>query len=144
MPELKDALVYTKPNGLRPRWAVFPLNGKALAVSREKGGHGCHDASADPEKVAAWWREYPRANIGLATGKVNGLVVIDVDRGHADGVDGEETLKDLEEKLGPLPHTVEALTPNGGRHLYFRYPSDRQIASRAALPDPYRGRELAR
>ena len=135
MPELKDALVYTKPNGLRPRWAVFPLNGKAPAVSREKGGHGCHDASADPEKVAAWWREYPRANIGLATGKANGLVVIDVDRGHADGVDGEETLKDLEEKLGPLPHTVEVLTPNGGRHLYFRYPSDRQIASRAARAD---------
>ena len=135
MPDLKQALVYTKPNGLRPRWAIFPLREKAPAVSAEKDGHGCKDATADPERVAAWWKEYPDANIGLATGKVNGILVLDIDRNHAEGVDGEETLKDLERELGPLPPTVEALTPNGGRHLYFRYPVGRNIGSCAARPD---------
>ena len=132
MPDLKDALVYTKPNGLRPPWAVFPLRGKTPAVSAEKGGHGCKDASADPDTVAAWWKEYPGANIGLATGKANGILVLDIDRNHADGVDGEETLKEMERELGPLPPTVEALTPNGGRHLYFKYPEGRDIGSRTA------------
>ena len=127
MPELRYALTYTKPNGLRPSWAVFPLRGKIPAVSREKGGHGCLDATADQDIIAAWWKEYPNANIGLATGEKNGILVIDIDRNHGDGTDGEETLLDLIEKFGPLPPTVEALTPNGGRHLYFRYPQGYDI-----------------
>ena len=102
MPDLKQALVYTKPNG-------------------------CKDASADPERIAAWWKEYRDANIGLATGEVNGIPVSDIDRNHSEGVDGEETLKEMERDLGPLPPTAEALTPNGGRHLYFKYPSVREI-----------------
>jgi hypothetical protein len=32
--------------------------------------HGVKDASCDPAVVAAWWRRYPQANIGLATGTV--------------------------------------------------------------------------
>ena len=49
--------------------------------------------------------------------------MLDVDKNHTPGVDGEETLKELEAKLGPLPETVEVLTPSGGRHLYFKYPA---------------------
>ena len=57
---------------------------------------------------------YAAEGCGLAApqvGETIQLVVIDVDRGHADGVDGEETLKDLEEKLGPLPHTASPSSP---------------------------------
>ncbi len=39
--------------------------------------HGVLDASADVRRVAAWWRRWPHANIGLATGGV--LDVCDVD-----------------------------------------------------------------
>lgn len=127
MPRLNDALIYTKQNGKRPPWAIFPLRGKYPAIAKEKGGHGCLDATTDIETITRWWTEYPNANIGIATGTVNGIIVIDVDVNHGNDTDGTETLRDLERELGKLPDTVEAITPNGGRHLFFSYPSGYDI-----------------
>lgn len=122
------ALAYCTPNGERSAWAVFPCSyNKTPIISREKGGHGCLDATTDKDQINKWWTEYPRANIGVATGTGNGFIVLDVDRGHDESVDGTETLRELEHKIGKLPDTVEALTPNGGRHLYFKYPEGVQI-----------------
>ena len=135
MPRLNDALVYTMPNGKRPAWAIFPLRGKFPAVSKEKGGHGCLDATTDTETITKWWTEYPNANIGIATGTVNGLIVIDVDVNHGNDTDGTETMRDMEKELGKLPNTVEALTPNGGRHLFFRYPNGYDIGIHKAQDD---------
>ena len=138
MPDVRAALVYTKRNGLRPPWAIFPLRGKYPAI---KGGHGCLDATADPDTITQWWTQYPNANIGLATGDKNGIVVIDVDVGHDPGIDGTETLRDLERDMGKLPDTVEQQTPNGGRHLFFKYPTGCIIGCHKATKDndPYPG-----
>lgn len=127
MPSVNEALVYSKQNGLRPQWAIFPVRGKYPAIPASKGGHGCKDASSDPDIIRKWWSEYPSANIGIATGEKNGIVVLDIDRNHGADIDGNDTLHELEEKLGALPDTVEVLTPNGGRHLYFKYPSGYNI-----------------
>src|SRR3981081_3334892 len=65
-----------------------------------------------------WWDRVPDANIGLATGKISALVVLDVD-----GPTGEATLASIEGKHGSLPSTREVKTGKG-RHLYFCYPKD--------------------
>lgn len=57
-------------------------------------------------------------NIGVIMGKASGVICIDVDVKHADGV---ATLKQLEEKYGKLPSTVMSETPSGGIHYYFKY-----------------------
>lgn len=70
-------------------WPVFPCHtptsfgpkkgegratcscGKADCESQGKHprtANGVRDASTDPELVAAWWRRWPTANIGMATG----------------------------------------------------------------------------
>ena len=120
------AMAYIIPNGRRPALDIFPVaaRGKTPAI---EGGHGCLDATHENDTVKAWWSDYKKANIGIATGGAHGIVVIDIDRNHTPGVDGEETLKELETKLGPLPETAEVLTPNGGRHLYFSYPAGYNI-----------------
>ena len=41
---------------------------------------GFHAATIDARQVAAWWRRWPSANIGIPTGAVSGVVVVDVDR----------------------------------------------------------------
>lgn len=64
-------------------------------------------------QVRTWWRRWPDANIAICTGKVSGLVVVDVDPRHG----GDESLKEL-----ALPATVTALTGGGGEHLYYRHP----------------------
>jgi hypothetical protein len=67
-----------------------------------------------------WWRRWPNAGLGLVTGAVSGLVVLDVDPRN----DGDATLEDLECEHGPVPVTVEVLTGGGGRHLYFQHPGE--------------------
>jgi hypothetical protein len=60
-----------------------------------------HEASTDPETLAAWWRRWPWANIGIATGAPSGIIVVDVDRPA-----GEISLQILEAELGALPLTL--------------------------------------
>lgn len=61
-------------------------------------------------------------NVGIATGPVAGLWVLDVD-----GEAGVASLEALVAAHGPLPATVECRTGGGGRHLYFRYPEGRTV-----------------
>ena len=71
------------------------------------------------DAVKNWFQRWPDANVGIVTGDVSGLVVLDVDTHHG----GADSLAGLEQEHGALPVTVEALTGGGGRHLYFRHPA---------------------
>jgi hypothetical protein len=80
------------------------------------------------EVVETWFRDCPTCNVGVVTGGVSGLVVLDVDPKHG----GDESVARLEREHGPLPATVEAVTGGGGRHLYFGHPGG-LIRNRAAI-----------
>jgi hypothetical protein len=80
--------------------------------------HGLKDATTDDTLIRRWWQRWRHANIGIVTGKVSGLVVIDVDPRHG----GDLTLEDLEAEHGKFPETVENLTGGGGRHLFYQHP----------------------
>ena len=58
------------------------------------------------------------SNLGVIMGKASGVICLDIDVKHADGI---ATLKQLEEKYGELPQTVTSETPSGGIHYYFKY-----------------------
>jgi hypothetical protein len=96
-------------------------------------GNGCKDATRDSDHIKFWWARHPDNNIGVATGSVSSVFVLD-----ADGDQGRETLATLEEQRGALPETVTVITPGKinkktgvhtgkGLHLYFRYPLGRDI-----------------
>jgi len=130
MKMMDAAMAYTKQNGHRPPWAIFPLSaGQKIPL---KGTEGCKEATTDPEKITAWWKKSPAANIGLACGQINGFIVIDIDA-HKDEENGAESLADLEASMGKLPDTVEALTANGGRHLFYKYPVGQNIRNKAGI-----------
>ena len=98
---------------------VFPLGrGSKIPV---KGTHGCRGATQDLDVVRAWWAKWPSANIAIATGKASGLWVLDLDVKEDVGLDGRASLAELEARHGPLPATIESMTPSGGRHLYWRW-----------------------
>lgn len=115
---------------LKHGWAVFPCHfpkdggcscGKECSspAKHPRTSQGFKDASKAPDVVRNWWWGTPAANVGVATGAVSGIVVIDVDPRHG----GDVTLAALEVDHGPLPETVEAATGGGGgRHLYFAHP----------------------
>lgn len=77
---------------------------------------GFRRATTDPRRVAGWWQWQPGANIGIPTGAVSGLVVIDVD---VHGVDGYASYARAA-RAGLIPAPLATVTtPTGGRHAYF-------------------------
>jgi bifunctional DNA primase/polymerase-like protein len=74
--------------------------------------HGVKQATTDPEVISRWWRRWPQANVGLATGIV--FDVLDVD-----GPAGLAALRQLAGAAGlRLPGPVVA-TGGGGWHAWF-------------------------
>ncbi len=98
--------------------AVFPL--AVGAKVPPAGSHGLLDGTTDLDVTRARWEKTPRANIGAATGGKSGIWVFDVDNHH----DGNVALAELESEHGALPRTIEASTPRGGRHLYWKWADD--------------------
>lgn len=82
---------------------------------------GVNQATCDLTQVAAWWRRWPHANIGLAAG-ANQLAIIDVDPSHG----GDHTLATLDiyctDRGVDLMATRTIRTGSGGLHLYYRAP----------------------
>ncbi len=99
------ALTYAQEHG----WAVFPLLPRS---KRPRHVGGFHTASTSAEQIATWWTERPYDNIGVATGAVSGLLVIDVDAPEA-----EIALA----AFGALPPTPISITGKG-RHFLFQHP----------------------
>jgi len=80
--------------------------------------HGLLDASRDMALITQWWRAKPKSNVGILTGKLSGLIVLDVDPRHG----GEASLAQLELQYGKLPKTLKVRTGSDGWHYYFRHP----------------------
>jgi hypothetical protein len=70
----------------------------------------------------------------MPTGPASGVLVLDVDVKHS--ADGEDSLLALQREHSALPDTVEALTPTGGRHVWFQYPSGTDIRNSAGHLGP--------
>jgi hypothetical protein len=73
------------------------------------------EVAATEKEVEEWWQRWPDANVGIVTGRVSGIVVLDVDPRSG----GDSALLGLEERWGALPPTLEVQTGGGGRHLWF-------------------------
>jgi hypothetical protein len=95
-------------------WPVFPCKsmGKKPAITR-----GFYNATTNPATIERLWRIADR-NIGMPTGPASGLWLFDLD-----GLEGESSLRFLEDQYGPLPATLESITGRG-RHLYFQYTTE--------------------
>ncbi|MGZ4916453.1 MAG: bifunctional DNA primase/polymerase, partial [Halobacteriota archaeon] len=116
---LNAALEYAKHG-----WRVLPL------VPGEKGpltDNGFYDASTDEAQIRAWWRTWPKANIGLSVGPDSNLCVIDED--NKNDKDGRRDVTSLERELGPLPVTFTVCTASEnaqtgarGTQYYYQFP----------------------
>lgn len=73
---------------------------------------------ATENEINAWYQQWASANVGIVTGAISGLVVLDIDPRHG----GEQSLAQWNKVYGPLPLTLEARTGGDGRHVYFKHP----------------------
>ncbi len=119
---MKAALDYAA-RGFR----VFPLAAglKIPLISAKEGGKGCLDATTDLEQIKAWWKKYPKANIGLAPDQT--FFVVDYDcKG---GQPGLETLAEFKSQGLPM-ETLNATTPTGGKHFVYKAPQDVSVGNK--------------
>jgi hypothetical protein len=92
-------------------YAVFPVD----VDKRPTCTHGFKQASKDPDEIAALWRRWPGPLVGIATGEVSGLAVLDVDAKHPEA---RVWWKAHHARLLP---TRTDQTRSGGLHVYFRW-----------------------
>ncbi len=101
---------------LRRGWSVIPIRAhdKRPAIRWLE----FQQRHASEDEVRDWFQRWPDGNVGIVTGVVSGIVVLDIDPKH----DGDVSLAGLIREHGPLPQTIEAQTGGGGRHIYFAHP----------------------
>ena len=64
------------------------------------------------EEINDWWQKWPEASIGIVTGKLSGITVIDID--------SEKGNRAIEQYIPDNLITPTAKSPKG-KHLYFEY-----------------------
>ncbi|UMZ72554.1 phage/plasmid primase, P4 family [Natranaerofaba carboxydovora] len=95
---------------LNSGYSIIPINPKSKTPIIEWKEY--QNKRPSEEELIKWWRKWPNANIGIVTGKISGIFVLDVD-----GKEGEKSLDGYE-----LPDTAVAETGGGGRHYFFEHP----------------------
>lgn len=121
---LDEALDY-----LRLGYSVFPVCSPAMGAHGH-GGKPCTSPGKRPlmawepyqsrlpteSEVRSWWTRTPTANIGMATGVLSGVVVLDCDSGEA---------RQLAMAKGGLDGTPAVFTGKpGGIHYWLAHPTD--------------------
>src|SRR6266568_2316374 len=126
-PMLDAALAYAARG-----WAVHPLTPLAKAPLTARG---FKDATTDPAQIEAWWTSNPDANVGIATGTVSGISVLDVDIKAWEGKRGDESLRALTAQHGELPSTPVQMTWSGGLQYVFAYAPKAATSANCYGPD---------
>jgi hypothetical protein len=95
-------------NYLKHGFSVIPLSPKSKIPPQGFEWSAFQNRRASEEEVRRWFSENPDYNLGIVTGKISNLVVVDIEK------DGETK--------GYVP-TVMVKSGGGGFHMYYRYPS---------------------
>lgn len=98
---------------------VFPVAPRDK-VPLIRHGRGFRDATTNLRQVEAWWRSSPHANIGIPTGRVSGLSVVDVD---VHGTNGYDALNRADRAGLVSGWEFLVRSPTGGLHLYYPPPT---------------------
>lgn len=115
---LKAALLYCKLG-----FSVIPIipGQKKPLIPWER----YQNEKADEAQIKKWWSFTKNANVGIVTGKVSDIAVIDID-----------TEQGYEEIQKYVPDTLicpTVATPRGGQHLYFKYPANSDLHNNAGV-----------
>ena len=130
---------------IEKKWAVFPLHSIDEHGGCTCGHPACHDSGKHPRvrrgvkeasieraKITEWFGPGSQiSNIGIATGAVSGITVLDIDIG--EGKEGDKTWAALIEQDGE-PQTDYSRTGSGGMHFFFKYNSALKTSSNTLGP----------
>lgn len=136
----KNDILVAATKYIKRGWFVFPLHSIGDEGHCTCGNVTCSDAGKHPRvaggfkaatldlsQIEKWFgADAPLSNIGIATGEISGITVIDIDIG--EGKFGYESWMEATRDHGE-PDTLMAQTGSGGMHVIFNYNSVLKTAS---------------
>jgi Bifunctional DNA primase/polymerase, N-terminal/Primase C terminal 2 (PriCT-2) len=113
-------------------WFVFPAHSSGAKKSHkaaEFSNGRAWGATTNAVQIQRDFARWPNANIGIVTGPMSSIFVVEADTPEGHDVDGIASLKQLEAEHGALPETLMAISPSGSPHRFFNYPPGVTIKS---------------
>jgi len=107
---------------LRAGWSIVPLHGKAPAIQRWKE---YQTRLATFDEASVWFTSLSRmpSGVGIVTGSLSGLVVVDCD--------SSDDARYWSQRHPASPMVVA--TGGGGVHYYYAMPGDAEVRNRAGV-----------
>jgi putative DNA primase/helicase len=104
-------------------WSVLPMpaNGGPKAKVPLVKWKPYQTERASEEQIRAWWQQWPDANIGIVTGKISGISVLDIDEKPWEGKHGHATFLALIDRYKEWPTTLAQKTWSDGTQFIFAY-----------------------
>lgn len=90
-------------------YSVIPVSSSKTALIKWREFQG---RRASVEEVEEWWRRWPTAQVGVVTGRISNLLVIDCDT--------QQAVEAMTDAIGDSYITPIVVTPRG-RHYWFAY-----------------------
>jgi hypothetical protein len=103
---------------IKKKWALFYREKMNFSVIPIKPGdkrplipwQKYQNERADRDQISQWWTEHPDANIGIVTGQISNLNVIDID--------SDDGRKNIDPYIPDSFLAPTVFTPRGGEHHY--------------------------
>ena len=131
------------------RQAVLPVNPATKgALTRNwtnKAVKGDPGSSKEVHRITEWWKQWPNACVGLRTGRINGIAVVDVYRHvHSDGFRTRTAPRNRSHTRSKSGSRVPMLSPSPSAYGMRRPASSPPALPRRATPIPRRAASSSR
>jgi hypothetical protein len=138
-PELTAVVPVEKVLELAKKVPIFPCRrndekdqeGRILKAKSPLTKNGFKDASQDEAQIRRWWNAHPAALVGVPTGSLTRLVVIDYDHRAASDAAQEWLVEHQAELIQTRVHQTGG--GSGGRHYLFKAPPGVKIRGGASV-----------
>lgn len=138
-PDLTAIVSVERVLELAKRAPVFPCrradqtdqDGRVLKAKSPLTRNGFKDATQDEHQIRRWWSANPEALVGVPTGSITGLVVIDYDHRSASSAAQDWISEHSFELTKTRVHATGG--GSGGRHYLFKAPAGVKIRGGASV-----------
>jgi hypothetical protein len=138
-PDLTAIVSVERVLELAKRAPVFPCrradqtdqDGRVLKAKSPLTRNGFKDATQDEQQIRRWWSANPEALVGVPTGSITGLVVIDYDHRSASSAAQDWISEHQFELTKTRVHATGG--GSGGRHYLFKAPAGVKIRGGASV-----------